>query len=554
MELKPLNNSDKAWSWMAMDYADGAASPEMFAVRFKSPELAQQFKTAFDSFKEGAPRHPVVGASSDEPATNGTATTLPKPAEAKEEPKKEEPTASGFSFGVKTEPKSTGFSFGAIKTEPVKPVQSTGFGQVSTPPKNEGPAEMSARLEREKLAKELQAAASSNKFSFGTKSAAPATTSAAPAPAIFGGAAGTSAGGNKTFSFGASSGGASFSFGSKDTGKADYTHIGFGATAEESHDDEDDLFGYNSEASDSEEESSIQIESTEVADNSYAPQCELFKKLTGRPSEELVQKAISLGLAETFYNYLEAGTPSEPNTFPWENETDSSLPKPSFGRKSPPASGGFSFGKSSSGGFNFGGGSSGGGFGAVNSGATGFSFQADSPNNAFKNAGQSLFSSEDQKAENNTDECTATFKPVLEELPPEIQVKTGLEEETELFSHRAKLFRFASEVSPPEWKERGLGDVKITQNKTTKRYRVVMRREQVFKICANHYITAEMSLKANSNSDRAWMWTAMDYGDPNEPVGQVQNFCIRFKNGDIANDFKKVFEECQVGLLNIPMT
>jgi len=46
----------------------------------------------------------------------------------------------------------------------------------------------------------------------------------------------------------------------------------------------------------------------------------------------------------------------------------------------------------------------------------------------------------------------------------------------------------------------------------------------------------------------------MDYGDPNEPVGQVQNFCIRFKNSDIANEFKKVFEECQVGLLNIPMT
>ena len=43
-----------------------------------------------------------------------------------------------------------------------------------------------------------------------------------------------------------------------------------------------------------------------------------------------------------------------------------------------------------------------------------------------------------------------------------------MEDEEEVFSHRAKLFRFARECTPPEWKERGLGDIKIMENNNTK--------------------------------------------------------------------------------------
>ena len=69
------------------------------------------------------------------------------------------------------------------------------------------------------------------------------------------------------------------------------------------------------------------------------------------------------------------------------------------------------------------------------------------------------------KRSNENKECTAEFAPVLSVLPPEVAVTTGLEDD-EVFSHRAKLYRFARECTPPEWKERGLGDIKITKTKS----------------------------------------------------------------------------------------
>lgn len=62
-----------------------------------------------------------------------------------------------------------------------------------------------------------------------------------------------------------------------------------------------------------------------------------------------------------------------------------------------------------------------------------------------------------EEEENNT-----YFAPVIP-LPDKIEVKTGEEEESVLYSHRAKLFRFREK----EWRERGLGDVKILKHKQT---------------------------------------------------------------------------------------
>jgi len=50
-----------------------------------------------------------------------------------------------------------------------------------------------------------------------------------------------------------------------------------------------------------------------------------------------------------------------------------------------------------------------------------------------------------------------------------------------LFSHRAKLFRFVDN----QFKERGIGDLKILKQKGAESYRCLMRREVVHKICAN---------------------------------------------------------------------
>lgn len=144
----------------------------------------------------------------------------------------------------------------------------------------------------------------------------------------------------------------------------------------------------------------------------------------------------------------------------------------------------------------------------------------------------------------NYDPCP-DFKPIVP-LPAEVKVTTGEEDESTIFSSRAKLFRFVEK----QWKERGLGEMKLLKHKITGKVRVLMRREQVHKICANHIITAEMEIKQMKNETKAYFWVANDFAD--ETV-VLEKFCIRFKTADTAQEFYNVFEKArQESMLNKP--
>ena len=117
---------------------------------------------------------------------------------------------------------------------------------------------------------------------------------------------------------------------------------------------------------------------------------------------------------------------------------------------------------------------------------------------------------------------------------------TGEENEVVKFSHRAKLYRFDKEIS--QWKERGVGDIKILQHKETSRSRVLMRRDQIHKLCANHFIVQDMKLVPNSGSDRSWVWHAHDFS---EEVTRSEQLAVKFKSVPIAEQFRDVFYECQ---------
>lgn len=75
-----------------------------------------------------------------------------------------------------------------------------------------------------------------------------------------------------------------------------------------------------------------------------------------------------------------------------------------------------------------------------------------------------------QSGASGTDE---TYEPAVP-LPDLIEISTGEENEQVVFSHRAKLYHYDKELI--EWKERGVGVLKILQNKQPRRARLVMRR------------------------------------------------------------------------------
>uniref|UniRef100_A0A672L9Z1 RanBD1 domain-containing protein n=1 Tax=Sinocyclocheilus grahami TaxID=75366 RepID=A0A672L9Z1_SINGR len=112
------------------------------------------------------------------------------------------------------------------------------------------------------------------------------------------------------------------------------------------------------------------------------------------------------------------------------------------------------------------------------------------PNFTWSNAGAKVFgcaaTQKEEKEEGIDGENDEIhFEPIVS--LPEVEVKSGEEDEEILFKERAKLYRWDRELN--QWKERGVGDIKILYHPVIKRYRVVMRREQVLNVCANHTIS-----------------------------------------------------------------
>ncbi|XP_051783166.1 E3 SUMO-protein ligase RanBP2 isoform X2 [Erpetoichthys calabaricus] len=195
------------------------------------------------------------------------------------------------------------------------------------------------------------------------------------------------------------------------------------------------------------------------------------------------------------------------------------------------------------------------------SSGSGFQFGEKDPNfKGFSGAGEQLFRSvkpdkldtsveqhDEDEMYNTEDNDDIQFDPVVQ-MPEKVDLVTGEEDEEVLYSQRVKLFRFDPETS--QWKERGVGSLKLLKNRTNGRLRVLMRREQVLKVCANHWITTTMSLKSLSGSDRAWMWLASDFSDGDAKLEQL---AAKFKTPELAEDFKVKFEDCQRLLLDIPL-
>jgi E3 SUMO-protein ligase RanBP2 len=129
------------------------------------------------------------------------------------------------------------------------------------------------------------------------------------------------------------------------------------------------------------------------------------------------------------------------------------------------------------------------------------------------------------------------FKPLVK--LQEVEVKTGEEDEIAVFKQRCKLYRFDSDTK--EWKEKGTGEMKILKHKINEgMYRILMRRDQVLKLCANHRITSD--LKFEIYNEKQVRWHAQDYS---EGEGKHETLAARFKNEEEAKNFIKEADEAK---------
>ncbi|XP_016336402.1 E3 SUMO-protein ligase RanBP2-like, partial [Sinocyclocheilus anshuiensis] len=130
------------------------------------------------------------------------------------------------------------------------------------------------------------------------------------------------------------------------------------------------------------------------------------------------------------------------------------------------------------------------------------------------------------------------FEPIVS--LPEVEVRSGEEDEEILFRERAKLYRWDRKLN--QWKERGVGDLKILFHPLKKSYRLLMRREQVLRVCANHSISPSIELKPMNTSANSLVWTATDYS---EGDGKVEQLAAKFKTPELAESFTRAFTDCQ---------
>ncbi|XP_042484597.1 ran-binding protein 1 homolog b-like [Macadamia integrifolia] len=120
----------------------------------------------------------------------------------------------------------------------------------------------------------------------------------------------------------------------------------------------------------------------------------------------------------------------------------------------------------------------------------------------------------------------------------EVAVTTGEEEEDVLLDLKAKLYRFDKDGN--QWKERGVGTVKLLKHKETEKVRLVMRQSKTLKICANHLVLPTTSVQEHAGNDKSCVWHATDFSD-----GELKDelFCIRFPSIENCKFFKEMIKE-----------
>ncbi len=122
-------------------------------------------------------------------------------------------------------------------------------------------------------------------------------------------------------------------------------------------------------------------------------------------------------------------------------------------------------------------------------------------------------------------------------------VKTGEEEENTLFQDTCKLFEMIKtgegEKVVTDWKERGIGVLKVNVQKDGSKARLIMRKENVLNVILNSLIYSGM--KCNLRGDKTVLFNANVVNEKGQM--HLSPFLARFQKAESASKLIKVIEE-----------
>ncbi len=119
-------------------------------------------------------------------------------------------------------------------------------------------------------------------------------------------------------------------------------------------------------------------------------------------------------------------------------------------------------------------------------------------------------------------------------LPEKYDQVTGEENEMVSFEKKAKLYIFKGD----EYKERGVGILKILTDDQTKKSRVLMRRDHIFKVCLNARLADMTNFEIVDH--KFLRFSAIDFSEDGRPTSGV--FLLKFGNPDLLPVFKCLVE------------
>lgn len=121
-----------------------------------------------------------------------------------------------------------------------------------------------------------------------------------------------------------------------------------------------------------------------------------------------------------------------------------------------------------------------------------------------------------------------------------VHLPDAAKDERIVMSLRCRMYRFDTEDS--EWKERGTGQIRMLQGNVTKKVRLVMHRDALLKICANHYIASGMKIQTYKDNGKAVMYGPAP-PDKEAHIESPSLILLRFKSTKDCDLYTKTFEK-----------